>query len=54
VEDLGTERVGGRLQRGPVGGAEERVVVFADAHALALELAREEGMAVQIVGGLER
>ena len=48
VDDLGTEPVGGRLQRGQIGGAEERVVVFAEAHALALELARDEGMAVQI------
>ena len=42
------------MQRGQIGGGEERVVVFAEAHGLALELARDEGMAVQIVGGLER
>src|SRR4029453_11749391 len=45
---------GGRLECGQIRDAEEGVVIFAEADTLALELAGNEGMAVQIVGGLER
>ena len=48
------EPVGGRLQLRQIIDAQEGFVVHAEAHAGAVEFLLDEGVAVEIVGGLER
>ena len=53
-DDLWAQPVGGGLEHLDIVHGQEGVVMFAEADVMAVEFALDEGMPVEVVGGLER
>src|SRR5689334_25288778 len=53
LNDLGAKPVGGRLQRGDIADGQKGVIVLAEGDLGFLELLFDEGVAIEVVGGLE-